>query len=98
MVKNTKKNSGFSMHRLSELIVDKRYYIFLVVALLLVFSVFSMSWVEVENDLSAFLPDASDSKAGVDIMMDEFTLYGSAQVLVANITLEEANKISSMLV
>ena len=97
MVKNTKKNSGFSMHRLSEFIVDKRYYIFLVVALLLVFSVFSMSWVEVENDLSAFLPDASDSKAGVDIMMDEFTLYGSAQVLVANITLEEANKISSML-
>ena len=85
------------MHRLSELIVDKRYYIFLVVALLLVFSVFSMSWVEVENDLSAFLPDASDSKAGVDIMMDEFTLYGSAQVLVANITLEEANEISSML-
>ena len=96
-MKNTKKAVGFSMHRLSEFIVDKRYYIFLVVALLLVFSVFSMSWVEVENDLTSFLPDKSDSKAGVDIMMDEFTLYGTAQVMVANITLEKANEISEML-
>lgn len=96
-MKNKKEGQNSFMHRLSEAIVDKRYWIFAVVAGLIVFSLFSMSWVEVENDLTSFLPDKSDSKAGVDIMMDEFTLYGTAQVMVANITLEKANEISEML-
>ena len=96
-MKNTKTHQGSFMHRLSEIIVDKRYLIFLLVIALMVFSLFSMSWVEVENDLSSFLPDRSDSKAGVDIMMEEFTLYGMASVMVANITLEEAKEISAML-
>lgn len=81
------------MHRISEIIVDKRYFIFLIVIGLMIFSAFSVGWVEVENDLTSFLPDRSDSKAGVDIMMDEFTLYGMAQVMVANISYETANEI-----
>ena len=85
------------MHRVSEFIVDKRFLIFLVVIAGMIFSVFSMSWVEVENDLTSFLPDKSDSKAGVDIMFEEFTLYGSAQIMVANISLEKANEICEML-
>ena len=52
------------MHRLAEIIVDKRYLIFLVVIAMMVFSAFSIGWVEVENDLTSFLPDRSDSKAG----------------------------------
>ena len=85
------------MHRVSEFIVDKRFLIFLVVIAGMIFSVFSMSWVEVENDLTSFLPDKSDSKAGVDIMFEEFTLYDSAQIMVANISLEKANEICEML-
>lgn len=96
-MKATKKHSGGFMHRLSEIIVDKRYIIFLVVIGLMIFSVFSMSWVEVENDLTSFLPEKSDSKAGVDIMFKEFTLYGSAQIMVANISPEKANEISKLL-
>ena len=90
IVKTGKTRSGFSMHRLAELIVDKRTVIFLVVAALVVFSIFSVGWVEVENDLTSFLPDKSDSKAGVDVMFNEFTLYGSAQIMVANISVETA--------
>ena len=85
------------MHKVSEIIVDKRYIIFLVVIAGIIFSLFSISWVEVENDLTSFLPDRSDSKAGVDIMFDEFTLYGSAQIMVANISLDKANEICEML-
>ncbi len=84
------KRTGSLMHRVSEVIVDRRKIIFLAILICVIFSVFSMGWVEVENDLSSFLPDRSDSKAGVDVMMDEFTLYGMAQVMVANVTLEEA--------
>ncbi len=96
-MKNLKNKSGSFMHRLSETIVDKRFIIFAVVIALIIFSAFSVSWVEVESDLTSFLPDKSDSKAGVDIMFDEFTLYGSAQIMVANISLEKANEIAKLL-
>ena len=96
-MKNLKNKSGSFMHRLSETIVDKRFIIFAVVIALMIFSAFSVSWVEVESDLTSFLPDKSDSKAGVDIMFDEFTLYGSAQIMVANISLEKANEIAKLL-
>ena len=92
-MKHSKKGSGNFMHDVSEFIVDKRQFIFIVVIALMIFSAFSVSWVEVESDLTSFLPDKSDSKAGVEIMFDEFTLYGSAQIMVANITLEKAKEI-----
>ena len=90
-----KKNalSGNLMHRISEIIVDKRNVIFIIIAICVIFSLFSMGWVKVENDLSSFLPDKSSSKAGVDVMMDEFTLFGSAQIMVANVTMEKAYEI-----
>ena len=96
-MKTAKRSSVSLMHKIAEFIVDKRFFIFIAVIALMIFSVFSMSWVEVENDLTSFLPDKSDSKAGVDIMFDEFTLYGSAQIMVANVTLEKANEISGLL-
>lgn len=97
-VKKAKKHSGSFMHRVSEIIVDKRKIIFLVVAACVIFSLFSMSWVEVENDLSSFLPDRSPSKEGVDIMNEEFTLFGMAQVMVANISPEKAREIQEILI
>ena len=96
-MKHSKKGSGNFMHDVSEFIVDKRQFIFIVVIALMIFSAFSVSWVEVESDLTSFLPDKSDSKAGVEIMFDEFTLYGSAQIMVANITLEKAKEIASLI-
>ena len=92
-MKKAKKHSKTLMYRISETIVDKKNYIFLAVAACLIFSLFSMSWVEVENDLTSFLPEKSDSKEGVDVMFEEFTLYGMAQIMVANITLEEAHEL-----
>ena len=92
-----KKGSVSFMHKVSEFIVDKRNYIFLVVIACVVFSLFSMSWVKVQNDLTSFLPDKSESKEGVDVMFEEFTLFGSAQVMVANITLDKAWEIKEQL-
>ena len=96
-MKKLKHRQGSLMHRLSEIIVDKRNLIFFIIIIGVIFSLFSMTWVEVENDLSSFLPDKSDSKAGVDVMMDEFTLFGTAQIMVANITLDEAYEIQQKL-
>ena len=89
MSENVKSDKSF-MYRLSELIVDKRNLIFLIVIIGLIFSLFSSNWVNVENDLTAFLPDDSSSKIGLDIMEEQFTTYGTAQVMAGSVTLEEA--------
>lgn len=92
-----KSKSSSLMHRICEFIVDKRNFIFLAVIACVIFSLFSSGWVKVQNDLTSFLPDKSESKEGYDVMMDEFTLFGSAQVMVANITVEKAWELKSQL-
>ncbi len=89
MSENVKSDKSF-MYRLSEMIVDKRNLIFLIVIIGLIFSLFSSNWVNVENELTAFLPDDSSSKIGLDIMEEQFTTYGTAQVMVGSVALEEA--------
>ena len=78
------------LYRMSECIVDRRGIIFFIVIIAIVFSAFSVGWIQVENDLVAFLPDKSESREGLEIMNSQFVMPGSAQVMVANVTLEEA--------
>lgn len=96
MNKRSKEKEGLTT-RIATVIVDKRNLIFLIVLISLVFSLFSRNWIQVENTLSEFLPDSSESLQGLDVMAEEFTTYGTAQVMVANITLNEAKELSSRL-
>ena len=84
------ENDVSFLEKLSAIIVDKRNLIFLVVIILLIFSVFSRNWVEVESDLTAYLPDDSQTKQALNIMEDQFITYGTADIMVANVTLDEA--------
>lgn len=84
------KNKSF-METLAAFIVDKRSLIFLIVIIGFIFSAFLRNWVEVENSLREFLPDDSETRQGLDVMEEEFITYGTAQVMVANISLETAN-------
>lgn len=83
-------NSKGFVTTLAEFIVDKRNLIFLVVIIGFIFSAVSINWIEVENSLQAFLPDDSETRKGLDVMEEQFTTYGTAQVMVANISLEKA--------
>ena len=88
---NESKETGSSfMEKLATFIVDKRNLIFLLTIILLVFSVFSRNWVEVESDLTYYLPGDSETKQALTIMDEQFTTYGTAEVMVANITPEQA--------
>ena len=89
----TVKTESNMMMSLASFIVDKRNLIFLILIIGVVFSFFSTSWIEVENTLSEFLPDDSESRQGLDIMEEEFITYGTAQVMVANISLDRANSL-----
>ncbi len=50
------------MHKLARQIVERRNLIFLIVVILLIFSVISQSWVSVENDLTTYLPETSGTR------------------------------------
>ena len=78
------------MTRVATFIVDKRNLIFLLVGIAIAFSVFSRSWVTVENDLTAYLPAGSSTKEGLDVMEQQFITYGSAKIMVANVSYGEA--------
>ena len=78
------------MMRIATFIVDKRSLIFLLLGIAIAFSLFSRTWVQVENDLTAYLPADSTTREGLDLMEREFITYGSAKIMAANISYEEA--------
>ena len=71
-------------------IVDKRNLFFLIYGILMIFSFFSQNWVSVENDLSAYLSEDTETRQAMNLMEKEYTTFGSAKVMVSNISLREA--------
>ena len=97
MSQEPKSNEEGFMYKLASFIVDKRNLIFLIVAIGLVFSVFSRNWVRVENQLSAYLPKDSETYRGLHLMEDEFITFGTAKVMLVNVTYDEAQAVSERL-
>lgn len=85
------------MHKVARQIVERRNLIFLIVVILLIFSVISKNWVSVENDLTTYLPDTSGTRQALDIMDEQFVTYGTADVMVANIGPERAQELADQL-
>lgn len=93
MEQTQKQKNGFMM-KLATFIVNKRNLFLLITIILLVFLAFSRNWVEVENDQTAYLPASCETKQALNVMSDQFTTYGTAEVMVANITYDEAEALS----
>ena len=89
-----KENGNSAMLKIATFIVDRRNLFFLLIGIALVFCAVASKWVKVENDLAAYLPDTAETSVGLDLMSDQFITYGSAKVMVANITYDEACRIS----
>jgi predicted RND superfamily exporter protein len=90
---NGKKDESF-MIKLSTFIVDKRKGFYLIFITLIVFSIISMNKVKVNNDLTTYLPDTTETRQGIDLMDQQFTTYGSARVMVCNVTYDEAQELA----
>ena len=89
MEQKPEKQNSF-MLKLATFIVDKRSLIFLIVIIGIIFSAVAVNWVNVENDLTAYLPADSSTKIGLDVMEREFITYGTASFMVGNISYDEA--------
>jgi predicted RND superfamily exporter protein len=90
---NEEENSSF-MVKVATFIVDRRNLFFLLFGIAIIFSLVSMNWVKVENSLAAYLPESAETSRGLDLMDEEFITYGSAKVMVANITYDNAKAIA----
>lgn len=95
-MKENSQDKNF-MYKLAEFIVDKRNLFFLIYIIALVFCIFSRNWVKVENDVTKYLPDSTETRQGLTVMNDQFVTYGTAQVLLANISYDRAQEAADMI-
>lgn len=91
------KSQGGGMKKIASFIVDKRNLFFLLYIVALVFSLFSRNWVEVENDITTYLPEDTETRQGLTVMNDNFVTYGSARVMISNITPTRAQALADQI-
>ena len=94
---NEQKTGGF-IEKLATFIVDKRNLFFLLYTFAFIFCLFSMNWVQVENDVTTYLSDDTETRQGLVAMNENFVTFGTAQVMVSNITYETAKEIYNIIV
>ena len=75
-------------------IVNARFVILAAFVLISVYCALSIGKVNVNEDLTAFLPDTTETRKGLTVMEDEFMTYGSADVMISNITVDIAQKLA----
>ena len=91
------KSQGGGMKKIASFIVDKRNLFFLLYIVALVFSLFSRNWVEVENDITTYLPEDTETRQGLTVMNDNFITYGSARVMITNVTPTRAQALADQI-
>lgn len=81
------------MKQIANFIVKFRYLILLLFVGLCIYSVWGMTQVEIEYSIASYLPQDTDTKQALDIMDEEFTTYGTARLMIRNISFEDADAI-----
>ena len=92
-----KKSDIPIIERISAFIVDKKNIILFLYCAAIIFSIISQNWVKVCNDLTAYLPDDTETRQGLTIMEDEFTTFATSRIMVLNITYDNAEKLCEKL-
>jgi len=82
--------SGSFVTKLATFIVDKRNMFFLLYGFAFLFCLISMNWVEVENDVTKYLSEDSETRMGIEAMNANFQSFSTGQVMVSNVTLDTA--------
>lgn len=89
------KESG--MYKVARFIVQKRKAFLLLFVVGIIYSVICIPKVSVNYDITKYLPENTDTRRGLTLMEEEFTTFGTANVLVKNITYETAESINEEL-
>ena len=91
------KHTESAMTKLARFIVDKRKAFYLVFVAAFLFCAASINKVQVNNDITSYLPPQTETRRGLTIMEEEFVTLGSANVMVANVTYGTAQSLAQKL-
>ena len=91
---NPVKKNGDVMHAIASAIVKYRFIVLIIFIVACVYCGMSLDRVRVNSDLTAFLPAETDTRKGITVMEDEFVTYGSAEIMVSSLTLEQAQRLA----
>lgn len=83
------------LERFATIIIDRRNFLFLFYVIIIIFSLFSIGWVNVENDIVNYLDEDSKTRQGIIIMNDEFTTFGMANIMISNISYRHGEEIAN---
>lgn len=90
MEEKEKKEKGNFWLTVATFIVNKRKAIEILFVLAIIYSVLSANKVQVNQDITSYLPADSETRRGLSLMEEQFTTYGSAKIMVSNITYDQA--------
>ena len=90
MEEKQEKEKGNFWLTVASFIVNKRKAIEILFVLAMIYSVLSINKVQVNQDITSYLPADSETRIGLSLMEEQFTTYGSAKVMVSNITYAQA--------
>ena len=88
------KQTESVMHKLARFIVDKRKAFYLIFVAAFLFCASSIDKVQVNNDITSYLPPETETRRGLTLMDEEFVTLGSANIMVSNITYDTAEDLS----
>jgi len=89
-----RKKNGDLFRKIAVFIVDKRNLIFLLYIFALIFSVVAITWTVIENDVTAYLPEDTETRMGIEAMNDNFVAFATGRVMVSNVSYETALRLS----
>ena len=93
MKEQEKKKKGNLWLTVATFIVNKRKAIEILFVLAIIYSVLCINKVQVNQDITSYLPADSETKQGLSIMDEQFMTYGSAKVMLANVTFNQADSL-----
>lgn len=85
------------MKRFAKFVVKYRLIILGVMLLLMIASLFAMSYVNVNSDILSYLPEDVDMTKGLNFMKDNFDMQGDAIIGVQGATYEDMQELVSLI-
>jgi len=81
------------LRKIAEFIVDKRSLLLAFFIGAFIFCIIMIPKVEVNNELTDYLPEETETRQGVDLMDEEFITLGTAKVMIDNIDYYSVQKV-----
>lgn len=81
------------MKKFAQFVTKQKTLFFVLFIALAIYSVICIPKVNVEYSIDGYLPDSTDTKRAIEIMDEEFVTFGTAKIMVRNVSFEVAEEL-----